>query len=73
MKEDKIVIDLKEFENKSVLEFKQAVAEKLRSVMLYYSVPSPNQKGKTIDYQPFDSWDFSDSRNDYVIKEIKLK
>ena len=72
MEQNKIVIDLKKFEGKSILELKQEIHSQLSKINITYSAPNPKNPNRTFDYQPYTDWNFQDKKNSEIIKEIKL-
>ncbi|CAM4034436.1 hypothetical protein [Gillisia hiemivivida] len=69
--ENKIIkIDLKEFEGKTIYDFKIKIAEILGNMKIHYTIPSPN--GPRKDYvQPYSSFDVTGNENHYLIEKIE--
>ena len=73
MEEDKIVIDLKKFEGKTILDLKQEIQNQLSKIKITYSASNSVSPNRTFDYQPYADWNLQDNKNSETIKEIKLE
>ncbi len=73
MNNQKIHIDLKDFEGKTVLELKREIQNQLGKIRIFYSASNPINPNRTFDYYPYESFDFSNNHNSEIIKEIKIE
>jgi len=71
--ENKIIIDLKQFEGKTILDLKREIQNQLGKIRVHYSVPNPKNPNRTLDYYPYSGFNFQDNKNSEIIKEIKLE
>lgn len=70
MEKSVIVIDLKEFEGKSIYEFKMKIAETLRNIVIQYTIPSP-MGVRNAFIHPYSNLDVSGVENNYLIENIE--